>query len=335
MPGSFLDFFRNWYNNGIYAPPPICMKSKTLRRYWSDNECCGCPCSCVKVGRWGLSSWGERHRSHIMFAAFWSSFLTMVLLSIPFASLSTTGSTIRDTNWASFTIKTDSGSASVSSIAHYDFYLGLRQAAVSCSGSNCAYHEETYSLSSGQCSFDFCQQCASAAEGTETGAFLGFITMIVQLSGDLTRSTRSADMNCQKFMGILTAVIGFCSTLSSLSSFTDACYNNIPDSHAGASIHPLLGPSFWCTLVSALLKLVELVAHAVVPAPPAGEGYDPDRDAEGVGVGNGSGGGGLGDKLLSSAENGSSGDGGSGGWGDRESEVDSPVRPSTSNHNEL
>jgi hypothetical protein len=205
-----------------------------------------------------------------MFWAFWASILGMVLLAIPFASLSTHSETIRDTNWATF--KATESSTTI----HY--FLGLTRVAATCTGDNCKQDATTFALDSSSCVYDFCQDCADAAIGTESGAFLGFITMIIQINGNIGRSTVEGDMNCQKWMGILTGIAGFISTMASLSNFSSVCYKNIPEYENGINIHPALGPSFYCTFFATLLKLFEIFVNVIVPAPPPGEGFDPKKN---------------------------------------------------------
>ena len=49
---------------------------------------------------------------------------------------------------------------------------------------------------------------------------------------DIQRSTRKGDLNCQKFMGVLTGILGTISGILSLKLYADGCFRNLPDTTA-------------------------------------------------------------------------------------------------------
>lgn len=188
------DFFVHWFNDGLLTSPPPCLKIKACRTCLSDNNCYGCPCSCVKVGRWGFS-WGEKYRSQIMFIAFWLSFCSTILYTIGFFSLSYNAGVVRNTAW---TIGRQHDDNDLSD-QKYHIYVGLRMFVIECSGSHCSDDQLTQHWSSADCSADYCNYCEDSCDSTTTTAFMGLITMLPQLTTNLQRSTVAGDLNCQKW----------------------------------------------------------------------------------------------------------------------------------------
>jgi len=117
-----------------------------------------------------------------------------------------------------------------------------------------------------------CQRCRASAAETVTFAIMGAVTQIPQMTTDLQRATRFGDVNCQSTMGFATSLFGCFSALMSLRSFGFSCWKTFPDASVGTDM-PLLrmgaGPAFWCLVVASVLKLVDALAHFVVPTPVA------------------------------------------------------------------
>ena len=66
--------------------------------------------------------------------------------------------------------------------------------------------------------------------------------------------------------GMLTAVAGFFGTLYSLSSYVQACSEELPDKTGyGDDIDWAMGPGFNCLLVATIIKPIDFIAHLVVP----------------------------------------------------------------------
>ena len=72
-------------------------------------------------------------------------------------------------------------------------------------------------------------------------------------------------------LAIITGILGFLSTLSSLSTYAGGCYENLPDQLAVEGGHVdmdwRLGPGFACILVATLLKPLNIIAHVLLPTP--------------------------------------------------------------------
>jgi hypothetical protein len=88
------------------------------------------------------------------------------------------------------------------------------------------------------------------------------------ISTDLQRSTRKGDLNCQKFMAILTGTIGTITNLIALSSYSAECFTNLPDSLYGYDMDYYLGPAFNCMLAATILKPVDVLIHLFTPVVP-------------------------------------------------------------------
>lgn len=89
---------------------------------------------------------------------------------------------------------------------------------------------------------------------------------------DFQRSTRKGDLNCQKFMAILTGIIGTITNLTALSAYASECYTNLPDEYAGQSMSYHLGPAFNLMLIATILKPFDVLIHLFTPVvPPADE----------------------------------------------------------------
>ena len=89
---------------------------------------------------------------------------------------------------------------------------------------------------------------------------------------DFQRSTRKGDLNCQKFMAILTGIIGTITNLIALSTYSAECYTNLPDQFLGLEMDYYLGPAFKCMLAATILKPVDVLIHLFTPVvPPEGD----------------------------------------------------------------
>src|SRR3546814_2670498 len=75
----------------------------------------------------------------------------------------------------------------------------------------------------------------------------------------------------QKMLAIITGVIGFLSTLSSLSSYGAGCFGSLPDEFtiglSDVNMTWTHGPGFACILVATLFKPLNVIAHLMLPTP--------------------------------------------------------------------
>ena len=72
-------------------------------------------------------------------------------------------------------------------------------------------------------------------------------------------------------MGIITGIIGFLSTLAALNAFADTCFRSLDSDLPNLSLTKTPGPAFVLLLVATILKIVDIIAHIIVPVP--NEGY--------------------------------------------------------------
>lgn len=85
-------------------------------------------------------------------------------------------------------------------------------------------------------------------------------------------------------MGILTGILGFLTTLAALNSFADTCFRELSPAVSALSIDKKAGAAFIMLLVATVLKVVDIIAHLIVPVPkqnywtPTGAGADDDSD---------------------------------------------------------
>ncbi|KAJ1433827.1 hypothetical protein B484DRAFT_447022 [Ochromonadaceae sp. CCMP2298] len=255
-----MSFFSTWYNEGMMASPPPCLLDKYLYLCMSENFCCNV------VGRIGLS-WGDKNRGPIMFVSFWISFVSLVLISVSMASLSYTGSVVRDVAFFQGTIKLNESGYDSS----VNFYAGLNAVNIqSCDDANCPDTTQTWGEASCPDFFVGCDECVAAARGSVSTLIMAFITQIPQLSTDIQRSTVGGDLHCQKTFGIITGIFGTLTTLSALSSFAGSCYRDFDSATDGDTLDKKLGPAFYLLLVATLLKILDVIAHIIVPVPKAG-----------------------------------------------------------------
>eukprot|EP00603_Paraphysomonas_imperforata_P003605 CAMPEP_0114432854 /NCGR_PEP_ID=MMETSP0103-20121206/11380_1 /TAXON_ID=37642 ORGANISM="Paraphysomonas imperforata, Strain PA2" /NCGR_SAMPLE_ID=MMETSP0103 /ASSEMBLY_ACC=CAM_ASM_000201 /LENGTH=252 /DNA_ID=CAMNT_0001602563 /DNA_START=45 /DNA_END=803 /DNA_ORIENTATION=- len=239
---------------------PPCCQVPFIKRTFEDSACC------LKVSKLG-TDWGDQNRAAIMLVAGAFSFLGLILSLVVLIGLSTDADTVQDTAW------------NVGESNSADFYIGPNVMIATSGGQTFKQEwddvdcENTVLVQDGA---DACTSCADAALGIVSTVVMAFITSITTLQTNVQRSTRAGDLNCQKFMGMLTAVAGFFGTLFSLSSFVNDCSRELPDrTGAGETIDWSMGPGFACLLLATIIKPIDFFAHLIVPV------IKPDEDVEG------------------------------------------------------
>lgn len=73
--------------------------------------------------------------------------------------------------------------------------------------------------------------------------------------------------SCFCRMGIFTGVLGFLSTLSALNAFANTCFRNLNPAVSSLSMDKQPGAAFILLLVATVLKMVDILAHVIVPVP--------------------------------------------------------------------
>lgn len=116
-----------------------------------------------------------------------------------------------------------------------------------------------------------CAGCRDTAIASVSFAIGSVLSQIPQMTTDLQRATMFGDVNCQATMGAVTSVIGLITTLSSLGTFYRGCRLNLPENLDWVQ-NPIdwhVGPAFICFFIAALMKLLDVGAHLLVPTPQA------------------------------------------------------------------
>lgn len=269
---AIWNFIVRWHNEGLLCTPPPCLYSRRCRSVLSESPCC------LSFGRVGYK-WADEYRSPIMFWAFWGSFVSIVLLIIPFLSLGSRTSTVQNCYWTKGKI-TNYKNAGMD----IDVYCGLRYVSLECDGSQCPDSlRDTISWDDledkGFCTTEFCADCQSVVSKTITSAVLSLLTMLPQITTNLQRSKPDGDLHCQKAMGFLTSILGTVGTIITMVNYVNVCYSEVPTSgeNEATGVHWMLGPSFWCTLVATFLKIGDAVVNLIVPVPEFG--YWREKDA--------------------------------------------------------
>ena len=93
----------------------------------------------------------------------------------------------------------------------------------------------------------------------------------------MQRLTRYGDVNCQKSFGTFTSLLGLANGLLSLNSYNSGCVAKMPKetTFRGGVRNPLLtirstnylSTGFYLMLVGTLFKLIDVVAHLLLPTP--------------------------------------------------------------------
>lgn len=117
-----------------------------------------------------------------------------------------------------------------------------------------------------------CAGCRNTAMESVSFAISSVLSQIPQMATDLQRATRFGDVNCQATMGAVTSLIGFITTVSALGTFYRGCRLNLPEVVHWAGSNAVdwhMGPAFICFFIAAVMKLLDVSAHLLVPTPEA------------------------------------------------------------------
>ena len=260
--------------SGCYSSPPPCV---------DPNEKCGPKCNCrsycetsffcrrlgsVGIPEEKLEKWGlQRHR--LMLTCAVMSFIGWVLCIPPAWGVSTDKTATHDVPWAIATPKNSDDDGSKSTM-----YIGLASAVVYDKNDDFV---DQFVFGKDDCGnddgFGFgglkkseCNACANAASGLQASAIISVITQLTQLLTDLQRSTKRGDVNCQKFMGIFTGVLGLVMGIYSLAEFRRSCWGNVGYRHvdwktnSGVDIETGPGAGWILTWFAVIFKLIDIAA---------------------------------------------------------------------------
>lgn len=200
------------------------------------------------------TEWGDSKRANIMLIASLFSLFGLILSLICLIGVSTDADTVMNTAW------------NIGETTGVDFYIGLNIVVLDSDSTTVKEEWSDIDCNIFESGSEICDSCSDAATGIISTVVISFLTAITTLQTDIQRSTRAGDLNCQKFMGMLTAALGMITTLYSLSSYVDSCSRELPDKTAeGENIDWVMGPGFSCLLVATMIKPIDFIAHAIVP----------------------------------------------------------------------
>eukprot|EP00927_Polykrikos_kofoidii_P020751 TRINITY_DN19889_c0_g3_i1.p1 TRINITY_DN19889_c0_g3~~TRINITY_DN19889_c0_g3_i1.p1 ORF type:complete len:338 (+),score=37.41 TRINITY_DN19889_c0_g3_i1:35-1048(+) len=123
-----------------------------------------------------------------------------------------------------------------------------------------------------------CDECHSK-QFAVSSLILSVISQFPTIATSLQRSTRFGDVNCQKTAGVLSNMLSFSTSFAAIMSFHHACYTVMPETVGPVKLEWRLGVGFFCVLTAILIKVVDVIFHALVPTPPQ-RWQPPDMDME-------------------------------------------------------
>jgi hypothetical protein len=196
-----------------------------------------------------------------MLSATFVTFVCMILTIIALVAVSDLDSYVKDTCWTYGEVSDGS-----------KIYVGLNKIIITELGApdqSIVWGDSAcHTLEQAGNELGFCEECRNECDAAVGVAIVSLVTILPTITTDIQRSTRKGDMNCQKFMGILTGVLGFFSTMAALSTYAGGCYRNLPTEYNGITIDYSLGPGFICLLVATALKVIDVVANVFLPVVP-------------------------------------------------------------------
>lgn len=220
-------------------------------------------------------------RGRIMGFAAAVSFICVILQAVPLFSLSTSADTLADVSWTH-----GEGTVFVngSRVRGIDLYVGMRAYSVHPDGLDAQSREWDDVDCETTVGAEECDDCLETVAATVSTVPLSFLTSFAQLATDVQRSTPAGDLNCQRFFGIFTGILGLATGLISLATYGAGCRANLPRSitvdNDGSDVEVALsyayGPSFWCLLVATCCKLIDVICHLLVVTPKGKRGDNAD-----------------------------------------------------------
>lgn len=121
-----------------------------------------------------------------MFFSFWTSFLSLALIGVALATLSTDASVVENVPWFHGKLTVDNSTVALSDAK---FYAGLSILVIDCSGTTCPPRSESWSDVTCNAYFNGCNACVSAAESAFTTVIIAFLTQLLSMNNTLQRSS--------------------------------------------------------------------------------------------------------------------------------------------------
>jgi len=256
------------------------------------NPCCSC------LGGSGFA-FGDLHRKRLMACAGVANFISMILTMLALiGGLTVSPDTLQSLYWvhAKGHIQVQQDLS-----LEVETYIGmtLRYDIIHCDLPNCgaqlsimgfeAIGENRFSratrwsdgpscmpsLDNSQLQLS-CKQCRNSLL-PKNSLITSLITHLPSLTTNCQRSTRFGDVNCQSTMGVVSNCLALITGLTSLLAFRANCYSEMASKVPDLTWQ--LGFGFRALICATLMKAVDMLCHAVVPAPTRGHPL-PDMSLE-------------------------------------------------------
>ena len=232
----------------LKAEPPCC-KIACFRTLCETNN------FCRASGKLGLKIFDD-HRGPIMLCTAFLATLSSILILVAVCAMSYNDSTVQNTCWTYG--ETEDGDK---------IWVGLNAFVTEINGETRSTGWRSADCGGGD---SYCDDCKDVCLESISFAMMNLITSIPKIKGAIERSTPQGDRNCEKNFQLLTATIGFFSSLSALSVYADGCARNLPGEigpGGGMSIDYELGPGYVCILVATLLLPINFFVNLLMPVP--------------------------------------------------------------------
>jgi hypothetical protein len=233
---------------------PPCCQAKCCKIICEENTVCS------TLGRVGLKSF-DKHRGVIMLSLAALAVFSVILSIVPIVSASFNRTNVQNTAWTYG--ESESGGK---------IWIGLNLVVVEASGTT-----NDFGWNSDTCDTlelyddNFCGGCKTSCLESVTMVITNLITTFPSIKGNISRSTRAGDRNCEKIFSVITGIIGMITTLVALSVYTDVCGRNLPNNVLGQDVEYELGPGFVCLLLATLLKPFDILGNLLMPVIPEEE----------------------------------------------------------------
>lgn len=257
------------------CPPPVCFKSPLFRSVMETSSFC---MSCGSFGLRGTSA--STPRRWIMNATTVLSLIGCVFQLVTVIALSTSASVIK-----ALPFSYGVGTCAVDGMCKEDLlelHSGVQGAVLTVHSSQSGAIERSFYWGDANCLRlpdagaqqpphvqELCDDCKAVSLATLALCIVSFVVSLPQICVDLARASILDDLNFHKCSGMLFGILGFASTLGTLSAYAYGCYKNLPYSLHGLVFEWRPGPPLILLFLATLLKIPDLVVHFLVPTPAA------------------------------------------------------------------
>ncbi|EDQ84786.1 uncharacterized protein MONBRDRAFT_12510 [Monosiga brevicollis MX1] len=245
--------------SGIPSPPPPCLMVPCCWRSCETSQCCR------QVGKCGPQRMLMK-RGVLTLVASLLSLIGLIFLCLACGAISNDKGTLEHLHWG----RADAHLGPL----EIETYMGLNSLLIKSNVNNLSgvYDYDSINCLYGQTT---CEKCKDQAKASVTTIIMATVTQVPQLLTDIQRSTVGGDLNCQKFMGMATGIFGFVVTMIAIQTFNLECFEEIPsailvnvnDETVVIEMDSAYGPGFILLLVATVLKIADVIVHALLPTP--------------------------------------------------------------------